>query len=36
MSEQAQIEDTVGQAPAIDEKADVQVTAASQADARLE
>ena len=36
MSEQAQIEDTVGQAPAIEEKADAQVAAAPQVDPRLE
>ena len=32
MSEQAQIEDTVGQAPAIEEKADVQAAPAPQVD----
>ena len=36
MSEQAQIEDTVGQAPAIEEQANVQAAAAPQADSRLE
>ena len=36
MSEQAQIEDTVGQAPAIEEPANVQAAAAPQVDSRLE
>ena len=36
MSEQAQIEDTVGQAPAIEEQANVQAAAAPQVDSRLE
>ena len=36
MSEQAQIEDKVGQAPAIEEQANVQAAAAPQVDSRLE
>jgi chromosome segregation ATPase len=36
MSEQAQIEDTVGQAPAIEETANAQAAAAPQVDSRLE